>query len=74
MKIEKLEKFIRITAENNMFLTEFKEGDDILTFTSSKIIYAPLTAEFPNLIEISEETNNILTEQQISMIKEKENE
>lgn len=58
MKIEHLEKFIRVIAEDGQYITSFKEGDDIWTYTSSRIIYAPLNADLSNLRDITAEENN----------------
>lgn len=53
MKIEHLEKFTKINADEGMYLTRFKEGDDISTFTFAKVIYAPIGTNFDDLNEIS---------------------
>lgn len=57
MKIETLEKFIKITAEDGMFLTSYKDGD-ILNFNSCRIMYCPKTLDLSDLREITEEENN----------------
>lgn len=44
MEIILKEHFVRITPEDG-FITTFKEGDDILTFDASIMVYAPLTAD-----------------------------
>lgn len=53
MKIEHLEKFTKINADEGMYLTHFKEGDDISTFAFAKVIYAPIGTNFDDLNEIS---------------------
>ena len=58
MKIEKTDKYINVTAEDSGYLTSYKDGEDILTYTSSRIMYAPLTADLSDLRDISAEDNN----------------
>ena len=58
MKIEKTDKYIKVTAEDSGYLTSYKDGEDILTYTSSRIMYAPLTADLSDLRDISAEDNN----------------
>ena len=58
MKIEKTDKYIKVTAEDGGYLTSYKDGEDILTYTSSRIMYAPLTADLSDLRDISAEDNN----------------
>lgn len=58
MKIDKTDKYIKIVAEDDGYLTTYKDGDDIWTYTSSRIIYAPLTADLSDLRDISAEDNN----------------
>lgn len=76
MKIEKFEKYLKITAEKNMFLTDYKEGDDILTFSSSIIMIMPVNGDYSYVREItSEENDNLENLQLIELQKrEKENE
>lgn len=58
MKIEKTDKYIKVIAEDGGYLTSYKDGDDIWTYTSSRIIYAPLTADLSGLRDITSEENN----------------
>lgn len=58
MKIETTDKYIKIIAEDGGYLTSYKDADDIWTYTSSRIIYAPLTADLSNLRDISADDNN----------------
>lgn len=58
MKIINLEKFMKVSADEGMYLTRFRDGEDILTFTSAKVIYAPLGTKFENLKEITKEEND----------------
>lgn len=55
MKIETNDKFKKITPEEGLILTSFKEGDDIINYTSARVIYCPLTTEISDLREITEE-------------------
>ncbi len=57
MKIEVLENYKKVTPDFG-FLTSFKEGDDILNYTSARVIYAPLNANLDDLREISVEEND----------------
>lgn len=70
MKVETLEKYIKVTAEEGFYISDYKEGDDILTFSSSVLMFAPLGTDLSNLTEITEEENNRLSELQIEKIKE----
>lgn len=58
MKIEKTDKYIKIIAEDGGYLTSYKDGDNIWEYTSSRIIYAPLTADLSGLRDITSEENN----------------
>ena len=58
MKIETTDKYIKVIAEDGGYLTSYKDGDDIWTYTSSRIIFAPLTADLSGLRDISAEDNN----------------
>ena len=59
MKITHKEHFVLITPEDG-FITTFKEGDDILTFDASIMVYAPLTADLSAYREISAEEKDRL--------------
>ena len=58
MKIETTDKYIKVIAEDGGYLTSYKDGDNIWTYTSSRIIYAPLTADLNDLRDITAEENN----------------
>ena len=64
MKIENFEQYIKVTADEGLYISDYKEGDDILSYSSFKIMYAPLNTDLTNLREISEEENNRYTELQ----------
>lgn len=57
MKIEKFEKYKKITPEDGFVFTNYKDGDNILTYTSAKIIFAPLHDNLENWREITIEEN-----------------
>jgi hypothetical protein len=73
MKIETLEKYIKVTAEEGFYISDYKEGDDILNFSSFKEMYAPLYTDLSNLREITEEENNIYNQLQEIKLRELEN-
>lgn len=58
MKIETTDKYIKVIAEDGGYLTSYKDGDNIWEYTSSRIIYAPLTADLSGLRDITSEENN----------------
>ena len=37
MKVETLEKYIKVTADEGFYISDYKEGDDILSYSSSVI-------------------------------------
>lgn len=76
MKIEKFEKYLKITAEKDMFLTDYKDGDDIITFSSSIIMIMPVNGDYSDVREITTEENDNLENLQLIEIqkREKENE
>jgi hypothetical protein len=74
MKVETLEKYIKVTAEEGFYISEYKEGEDILTFSSSVLMFAPLGTDLSNLREITEEENKRYSELQESKLRELEDE
>jgi hypothetical protein len=72
MKIETFEQYIKVTANEGFYITSYKEGDDITTYTSSVIMFAPLNTDLSELREISEEENNKYV-LQLEMYIEQEN-
>lgn len=70
MNIERNEKYIKITAEDGYFLTNYQDGDDILNFNSCRMMYCPKTVDLTDLREITEEENKIYND--IKEDKEKE--
>lgn len=41
MKVERTDNYIKVTAEEGMYLTRYEEGDDIKSFNGFKSIYIP---------------------------------
>ena len=58
MKTEQFDNYIKITADDGCVITSYKEGDDILTYSSCRVMYAPKTAFLGDLRDISAEDNN----------------
>ena len=70
MKTEQFDNYIKITADEGYVITSYKEGDDILTYSSCKIMYAPKTAFLGDLRDITDEVDAKYNEERI--IKERE--
>lgn len=69
MRIETTDKFKKITPEEGLVLTSFKEGDDIINYTSARVAYCPLTAVLDDLREITEEEDKMYKLQKEKKIK-----
>lgn len=72
MKIENFEQYIKVTADEGLYISDYKEGDDIINFNSFKIMFAPLGTDLSNLREITEEENNRYSELQELKLRELE--
>ena len=70
MTIEYTDKYIIITADEGMVLTEWQEGDDILNYSFATKQYTPLTYDTSILREITQEENDRLVKEQEERIKE----
>ena len=70
MKTEQFDNYIKITADEGYAITNYKEGDDILTYSSCRVMYAPKTAFLGDLRDINDEMDAKYNEEKI--IKEKE--
>ena len=70
MKTEQFDNYIKITADDGCVITSYKEGDDILTYSSCRIMHAPKTAFLGDLRDINDEMDAKYNEEKI--IKEKE--
>lgn len=64
MKIETKEKFIVLTAEDGQSLTTWKDGDNILEFNASKLIYCPLSFDYSAYRDIDDKEVKKLKEEQ----------
>ena len=70
MKTEQFDNYIKITADEGYVITNYKEGDDILTYSSCRVMYAPKTAFLGDLRDISDEMDAKYNEER--KIKERE--
>ena len=70
MKTEQFDNYIKITTDEGYVITNFKEGDDILTYSSCRVMYAPKTAFLGDLRDITDEMDAKYNEERI--IKERE--
>lgn len=69
MKVEIKSKFQIVTPEEGFVLTNYKEGDDILTYSSFKSCYCPLDCDLKHISEISIEEDAILMEKLEELLK-----
>ena len=74
MKVEKLEKFTKVEPEEGMVLTTFKEGDNILDYSSPTKMFAPHSINLDEYREISIEENKKYLEEQLEEIQRLERE
>ena len=72
MIVETFEQYIKVTAEEGFYISSYKEGDDILSYSSCTLMFAPLGTDLSNLSEITEEENNRYLALQLAKIKEEE--
>lgn len=70
MNIERTDKWIKVSAEEGTYLTEWVDGDDILNYNSYRVLFSPLNADLSKVREVSEEENKIYND--IKEDKEKE--
>lgn len=59
MQVEIKETYKKITSDKGFYLTYFKEGSDIITFTDFKTLICALDADLSDLREISEEQDKM---------------
>lgn len=71
MNIDRNEKFIVITAEEGYVITDW-DGNDILNYTSSTILYCPLNMDISGYYEITEEKDEEYKRLQEQTINEME--
>lgn len=74
MKIEKLEKFTKVESEEGMVLTIFKEGDNILDYSSATKIFVPHSINLDEYREISIDENDKYLKEQLEEIQRLERE
>lgn len=55
MKVELFEKYKKITSDEGKVLTSFKNGQNILDYSSYNVMYTPLTFDEKTINEISNE-------------------
>ena len=60
MQVDIKENYKKITSDKGFYLTYFKEGSDIITFTDFNTLFCALDADLSDLREIDEETHTIL--------------
>ena len=70
MKTEQFDNYIKITADEGYVITNYKEGDDILSYSSCRVMYAPKTAFLGDLRDINDEMDAKYNEER--KIKERE--
>ena len=70
MKTEQFDNYIKITADDGCVITSYKEGDDILAYSSCRVMYAPKTAFLGDLRDIKDEMDAKYNEEKT--IKERE--
>lgn len=64
------DKFIKITADDGHALTYFKEGDDILNYSSFRVVFSPLDRNNDDIREITIEEDKAYYDEQIKAINE----
>lgn len=69
MKVEIKPKFQIVTPEEGFVLTNYKEGDDILTYSSFKSCYCPLDCDHSHIREITVAEDAILMEKLEELLK-----
>ena len=65
MKTEQFDNYIKITADDGCVITSYKEGDDILTYSSCRIMDAPKTAFLGDLRDITDEMDAKYNEEKL---------
>lgn len=66
MKTEQFDNYIKITADDGCVITNYKESEDILTYTSCRIMYVPKTAFLGDLRDITDELDEKYNEEKIN--------
>lgn len=63
-------KFKEVKSENGKYITNFKEGDDIKTYSASTILICPISADLTEYREIDEEQHQKYLEAKEKAFKE----
>lgn len=66
--------FYKLTAEDGMVITDWKDGDDIMEYNSAKLIYCPLSIDITKYRELTDAQDEELKKQQEEKRKELEEE
>lgn len=74
MKVEKLEKYTKVESEEGMVLTTFKDGDNILEYTSATKMFAPHSINLDEYREIFMDENDKYLKEQMEEIQRLERE
>lgn len=69
MKVHKTDKYVKITAENGMYLTDYKEGDNIINFNPFKVMFLPLNVKYEELYEIDKNTYELLNNEKLKIYR-----
>lgn len=69
MKVDIRPKFQIVTPEEGFVLTNYKEGDDILTYSSFKSCYCPLDCDHSHIREITVAEDAVLTAERDKLIE-----
>ena len=69
MKVDIRPKFQIVTPEEGFVLTNYKDGDDILTYDSFMSCYCPLDCDHSHIREITAAEDAVLCEQRDKAIE-----
>lgn len=69
MKVEIKPKFQIVTPDEGYVLTNYKEGDDILDYSSFMSCYCPLDCDHSHIREITVEEDVVLTAERNKLIE-----
>lgn len=62
--------YIKVTAADGYALTYYKDGDDILNYSSFKVVFGPINSNWDELREITIEEDKRYYDLQITAIKD----
>lgn len=72
MKVEKLEKYYNLKADDGKYITSFQDGEDILNFTCFTTLFSATEPDISIYREITEEECSNYYALQIEKIKSME--